>query len=56
MVKFNFLKNSMTALPVATSLQQQQQQPGSMQPAGPFRLHVVLKQGRELAAKDSCGM
>ena len=30
-------------------------QPGSIQPAGPFRLHVLLKQGRELAAKDSCG-
>lgn len=23
---------------------------------GPFRLHIILKQGRDLAAKDSCGM
>jgi hypothetical protein len=30
-------------------------QHGSIQLVGPFRLHVVLKQGRDLAAKDSCG-
>ena len=23
---------------------------------GPYRLHIVLKQGRDLAAKDACGI
>uniref|UniRef100_A0A0P5T207 Multiple C2 and transmembrane domain-containing protein n=1 Tax=Daphnia magna TaxID=35525 RepID=A0A0P5T207_9CRUS len=42
---------SVSSLPPLLSLQQS----GSIQPLGPFRLHVVLKQGRDLAAKDSCG-
>nr|CAH0111794.1 unnamed protein product [Daphnia galeata] len=42
---------SVSSLPPLTSMQQ----PGSIQLLGPFRLHVVLKQGRDLAAKDSCG-
>ncbi len=42
---------SVSSLPPLTSMLQ----PGSIQLLGPFRLHVVLKQGRDLAAKDSCG-
>jgi hypothetical protein len=42
---------SVSSLPPLTSMLQ----PGSIQLVGPFRLHVVLKQGRDLAAKDSCG-
>ncbi|XP_057381263.1 multiple C2 and transmembrane domain-containing protein-like [Daphnia carinata] len=42
---------SVSSLPPLLSLQQS----GSIQPVGPFRLHVILKQGRNLAAKDSCG-
>ncbi len=37
------------------TVEQESPKPTVSLSGGPYRLHILLKQGRELAAKDTCG-